>query len=468
MTAVGSSASARPRDANRFDLVSGPVAGRLLALALPTLGASLLQSVQGTVNGLWIGRLLGEAAFSASYNVNLIIYFMSSAIFGFGVAATVLAGQALGRGSLDEARRALGGVIGLFVLLGAASAILVAALTPELLRVLGTPAAAQALASRYLQARLLATPAAFLILLMMMGMRGAGNAVMPLVISIWLVAGDAMLNPVFICGFGPVPAFGIAGSGLATVVSTYTGLAALVILIYATDAPLRLRGRELGYLFPRPALVRYFLFKGLPICLQTTAVAATWVVIANLVNARGAVISAAFAVAAQVWTYVQMPGTAVGAAVSAIAAQNIGVGRWDRVEEIVRIGLIASFIITGALAALAMIFGHAEAEVFLGQNSPGIAAAAHIINVTTWGLVLASASAVFAGALRANGAVVVPLLFNLLSLYPLRIGLAFADQTPLGVEALWWSFPISFAAMLAMIGAYYPTSRWRRTRLNPA
>ncbi len=59
----------------------------------------------------------------------------------------------------------------------------------------------------------------------------------------------------------------------------------------------------------------------------------------GLVNSHGVDTAAAFGVAMQLWTYVQMPAMALGAAVSAMVAQNIGAGMWDRVGAITRSGI---------------------------------------------------------------------------------------------------------------------------------
>ena len=67
--------------------------------------------------------------------------------------------------------------------------------------------------------------------------------------------------------------------------------------------------------------------------------------------------TAAFGVALQLWTYVQMPAMALGAAVSAMVAQNIGAGLWDRVGRITRVGIVQSLLITGGLIVLMMIGG---------------------------------------------------------------------------------------------------------------
>ena len=94
------------------DLTQGPIAKTLLAFALPTLISSILQSLNGTVNAIWVGRFLGENALAATSNANMIMFLLMSFVFGFGMAATVLIGQAFGRKDVDGARRVIGTAIG--------------------------------------------------------------------------------------------------------------------------------------------------------------------------------------------------------------------------------------------------------------------------------------------------------------------------------------------------------------------
>ena len=56
------------------DLTAGPVMKTLLVFAVPTLGSNLLQSLNGTVNSIWVGRLLGEAALAATANANIVMF----------------------------------------------------------------------------------------------------------------------------------------------------------------------------------------------------------------------------------------------------------------------------------------------------------------------------------------------------------------------------------------------------------
>jgi len=103
-----------------------------------------------------------------------------------------------------------------------------AAKYPALLKLLATPAGAAPLALSYLRVIFVAMPAILILVLLMMGMRGAGDAMTPLWAMLVAVILDSGLNPVFILGLGPAPKLGIAGSATATLIANYTALVGLV------------------------------------------------------------------------------------------------------------------------------------------------------------------------------------------------------------------------------------------------
>ena len=109
-------ADAGTRRSGRGDLTRGPISSTLLRFALPTLASSILQSLNGTVNAIWVGRFLGEGALAATSNANMVMFLLSAFVFGFGMASTILIGQAWGRRDVDEARRVFGTASGSFAL----------------------------------------------------------------------------------------------------------------------------------------------------------------------------------------------------------------------------------------------------------------------------------------------------------------------------------------------------------------
>jgi Na+-driven multidrug efflux pump len=64
------------------------------------------------------------------------------------------------------------------------------------------------------------------------------------------------------------------------------------------------------------------------------------------VNRFGVDTTAAFGAALQIWNYIQMPAFAVGMGMSAMTAQNVGAGKWDRVTHIARVGVLYSVLLT--------------------------------------------------------------------------------------------------------------------------
>src|SRR5947208_16342853 len=101
----------------RGDLTQGAIGKTLLAFALPTLASSILQSLNGTINAIWVGRLIGEGALAATSNANMVMFLLSAFVFGFGMASTILIGQYWGRRDVDEARRIFGSAAGAFAVI---------------------------------------------------------------------------------------------------------------------------------------------------------------------------------------------------------------------------------------------------------------------------------------------------------------------------------------------------------------
>ena len=447
------------------DLTTGPIGKTLLAFALPTLGSSVLQSLNGSINAIWIGQFLGERALAATTNANIIMFLMIAAVFGFGMAATILIGQNMGRRDVEAVRRVLGTALGLFAIISVLTVVVGWFAAPAILTALSTPAEVYPLALAYLRVIFVAMPAGFLTVLLTMALRGTGDSLTPLKFMALGAVVDVALNPLLIRGVGPVPALGIQGAALATLIANGVSLGALLWYIYARDLPIRLRGAELGYLRPDATLLKAIVTKGLPMGLQMLVVSTSALAMIGLVNRNGTSTTAAYGAANQLWTYVQMPAMAVGAAVSAMAAQNIGAGRWDRVDRITRDGLLMNLGLTGALIVVLTLLDRHVLWLFLGQDAASIDIAVRINLLAGWSFVLFGVSMVLSATVRANGAVVGPLLILAIAMFPVRFGMAYALEPSWGADAIWWSFPAgSFASMVLTI-AYYRLGNWRVSKL---
>ncbi|WP_165322398.1 MATE family efflux transporter [Rhizorhabdus phycosphaerae] len=447
------------------DLTQGPIGKTLLLFTIPTLAGNVLQSLNASINTIWIGRFLGEKALAATANATNIIFLIFSALFGFAMAAMILIGQHVGRRDVDSARRVFGAAAGLLLGISFVMVAVGVGFTDRLLHLLGTPADAAPLASAYLKMMMLGLPFSALVVLLMMSLRGVGDAMTPLWFMIAGTIIDAGLNPLLIVGIGPFPALGIEGSAIATLIANGVSLTGMLAVVYWRDLPVRLRGAEFRYLLPQWALLRLILSKGVMMGLQMFVLTATGLVMIGLVNHAGVIATAAYGVAVQLWNYVQMPALAVGSAVSAMAAQNIGAGRWDRVGAITRSGLLYNFLLTGVLVLLLTLFDRPVLGLFLGAESPAIPIAREIQLIAGWSFLFSGMTMVFFATVRANGVVMAPLIIMIVGLVICRLGFAVLAQRWLGFDALWWAFPASSLVVALLSWAYYARGGWRKRSL---
>ncbi|MBW8783293.1 MAG: MATE family efflux transporter, partial [Novosphingobium sp.] len=310
----------------RGDLTQGPILRTLLTFSIPTLISNLLQTLNGTINSIWVGRLIGESALAATANANIVMFLLFAAVFGFGMATTVKVGQYFGARDVDAARRTFGTGTGFCGLMAIAAGLLGWFFSPHLLQLLGTPEASRAEALAYLRVTFVSMPFGTMSMMIAMGLRGAGDSTTPLRSMIITVLLDVCFNPLLIRGFGPIPALGIAGSALSTALANVVGVSFMIWRVYGHDLPLRLRGHELGYLWPSGRDLGYVIGKGLPMGAQMLVMSAAGLIMIGLVNHEGMIAAAAYGASLQLWNYLQMPAFAIGSAVSAMVAQNIGAG----------------------------------------------------------------------------------------------------------------------------------------------
>jgi putative MATE family efflux protein len=436
-----------------------------LLFSLPILGSSVLQSLNASINAIWIGRLIGANGLSASANANSLMFFLMSLGLGLGMAATILVGQGLGARDMVQVKRSVGTTLVFFTLLSLVIGTAGFIAAPRLLMAMGTPPDVLGLAAAYLKVIFLALPAIYLYTFVMMALRGAGDSTTPFIFLAISAAFDVGLNPVLILGFGPVPALGIAGSALATLISQWIGLGAVVIWLYRSHHFLRLTRAEFHYLRLDGEILRALVAKGLPMGLQMIVMSSSMLVMISLVNRYGATTVAAYGACFQLWNYIQMPAMAVGMAVSSMAAQNVGARLWDRVSRIAGIGVFFNVLLTGVLVLLVTAIDRDAFAIFLGSDSPAVDIARHIHSVASWSFILFGVAFVLSSVVRATGAVVPPLIFLFVAMWLVRLPFAWLMSARLGADAIWWSFPIGSATSMLMLLVYYRLGTWKKAHM---
>jgi putative MATE family efflux protein len=450
----------RPRS-----LTEGSISRGLFQFALPILFSNVLQSLNGSVNSIWVGRYLGEAALTATSNANTVMFLLIGAAFGIAMAATVLVGQCIGAKDMREAKRVVGTSATFFFLISVVMAIAGWIGCEPLLTAMRTPPDSLQLAVAYMRVIFLALPFLYMYAFVMSVLRGAGDSKTPFYFMMLSVGIDIALNPVFIFGVGPIPRFGIAGSAMATLMAQGISLVALIRYLYKRKHILCLHADEVKMLRLDGVIVGTLLKKGVPMGAQMLVVSLSSVLMVTLVNRYGVDTASAFGAAMQIWNYIMMPAFAVGMGVSAMAAQNVGAQKWDRVNATARVGVLFSVVLTGSIVILIEILDKHAMGLFLPPAADALQVASHMNRIVTWSFIFFGFSMVLFGVVRATGAVMMPLAILTFTLLLIRFPVAAIMQSKYGADAVWWSFPASSAVSAVLAVLYYKFGGWRKARM---
>lgn len=453
---------------SKLSLTEGSIPRTLLAFSMPILLGNVLQSVNGSVNAIWVGRYLGAAAFTAAGNANVVMFLLFGVIFGLSMATTIMVGQCIGAKNMAEAKRVVGTSAVFFLGASLLLSLLGVAATRPLLAALSTPPDAVAPALAYMRIIFLALPFMGGLFFVMAVLRGAGDSRTPFKYLALAVLLDIVLNPLLIFGVGPLPRLGIAGSATATLIAQGVSLLALILHLYRIRHVLCIHRDELRLLRVDWSLVRVLVSKGIPMGLQLFVVSSSMVALTKLVNHFGSDESAAFNAALQLWNYVQMPALAIAAAVSSMAAQNVGAGRWDRVNRVALTGVAFNLLSGGALIVLIYTFNRSALGLFLPSDGVSIHIAEHLNLIVLWSFALFGISIVLFGVVRATGAVIAPLVMLMISLWGIRVTFAYSMVDRWQADAIWWSFPLAALVSVLLSSSYYRFGGWRRARMGVA
>ena len=126
-----------------------------------------------------------------------------------------------------------------------------------------------------------------------------------------------------------------------------------------------------------------------------------------------------------------------------------------------RRGCTMSFVIACTATGLVYALGDLPLRLFIPEGGEVMAKAWQINLIALWGWIALSASMGLFAVVRANGAMLAPMLIFAVSMWAFRVPFARVLQPVLGEAAIWWSFPFGSVCAAAMALAYYRWGGWR-------
>ena len=344
-------------------LLHGPIVATLLLLAWPNVLVMTAQASTGLIE-TWFVSHLGTDALAGMALVFpgfMMMSMMSGGAIGGGISSAVA--RALGSGRRDDADALVLHAILINLVFGALCSALFLLFGRPLYAAMGGEAGSLDAAMTYSNVVFAGVVLVWLMNGLASVIRGTGNMLVPaLAICVGVVL-LVPLSPALIFGFGPIPAFGIAGGGIAVLVTT--GLMTAVLAAYI------LSGRSLVRL--RLAPLRWSMFAdilsvgmaGLVNTLQTTLTVALTTALVGRSGGPDAV--AGYGTGARL-EYLLIPLVfGLGAPMVAMVGTNIGAGQKARALRIALTGAAVAFAITETIGVAAAIWPRAWLELF-GAN----------------------------------------------------------------------------------------------------
>ncbi len=331
-------------------VVDGPVLSTMIKLATPTVLVLVAQSLVGVAETWYVSFLGSDALAGASlvFPIVMLMTMMSNGGLGSGVASALA--RALGAGRREDANALVWHAV---VIAGGAGLLFTALawwLGPPLYRALGGSGGALDAAVSYSQILFAGSIPIWIVNLLAAALRGAGNVKLPAKVTLVGSAIVVAVSPALIFGLGPIPAMGIAGAGLATVLF-YVGAAAYLLRrLSASGLSVRLTRSSL-----RAPLLRDVLRVGLPTAMSTVQPSLTVIVLTGTVGLFGTQAIAGYGMASRL-DYLLVPVLfGISSAVLTMVGMNVGAKSFERARRVAWTGAALGFAVAGSVGLVVAV-----------------------------------------------------------------------------------------------------------------
>ena len=201
-------------------IFEGSVLRSIFKISVPVILANALQSVYQLTDTFWVGRLGAEAVAAVSLSFP-ILFFLTSFAMGLAMAGSILIAQYYGRQDKEMISLTAGQTLSLTIIISVILSAIGFPLSGYLLSFLTQDANVLIPATQYLQISFIAIIAMFIYNIFQSALRGVGEVKLPMFIILVAVVLNFFLDPLFMFGYGFIPAMGVPGVALATLITEY-------------------------------------------------------------------------------------------------------------------------------------------------------------------------------------------------------------------------------------------------------
>jgi len=434
-------------------------------LAIPVVLTNILQAGYQLVNAFFLGHAGRDAvaAVAASGPLFSVLIALGG---GLSTAGAVFIAQYAGARRTDMVDHVAAQTLLMVGAVAAGFATLGLIANGAILRLLGLAPEIAALAHSYLAISYLGMVPMFGFMTAQVMLQSLGDARFPLKVMIASVILNGTLDPILIFGWGPVPALGVPGAAIATVTAQCMTCTLGITRLIGGKSGVRLRLRHFR---PDPAHIRRAIGLGLPASIEQATRTFGSIILMGLAARFGTTALAVYGLGTRIMVFFFVPMLGLSVATAAVIGQNIGAGRMDRAEAAARGTALVSFLFMTALGLMLIPLGPSIAYSMAPEEPALIDGTAHFIAIFAPFLGFFAVPQVLNGAFRGAGSTGQAMGISLTMQWGMQLpsGLILALATPLGIEGVFWSFPVANAAATVLAIGWFVWGPWRRTLIDP-
>jgi putative MATE family efflux protein len=351
------------------NLTTGSVLKTIIYFALPYLLSYFLQTLYGMADLYITGQFNGVDSITAVSNGSQVMHMLTVIIVGLAMGTTVIIGKAIGGNKLDNAGRAIGNTITLFMGIAIVMTIVFLIAAKPIVLLIGVPQEAVAGTVRYLIICFIGIPFITAYNIISSIFRGLGDSKSPMYFIGISCVTNITLDYVFIglCDLGP------SGAALGTVLSQTFSVIVAFISIRKRKTGIKLVKEDF---IPDRKVLGEILKVGIPVAVQDGCIQVAFIIITVIANHRGLDDAAAVGIVEKMISAIFIIPSSMLATVSALSAQNIGAGKYDRAAKTLKYatmitsvyGVFMAVIMQVLAALLLALFTKDAAVVVLGTQ----------------------------------------------------------------------------------------------------
>lgn len=351
------------------NLTTGSVLKTIIYFALPYLLSYFLQTLYGMADLYITGQFNGVDSITAVSNGSQVMHMITVIIVGLAMGTTVIIGKAIGGNKLDNAGRAIGNTITLFMGIAIVMTIVFLIAAKLIVLLIGVPQEAVAGTVRYLIICFIGIPFITAYNIISSIFRGLGDSKSPMYFIGISCVTNITLDYVFIglCDLGP------SGAALGTVLSQTFSVIVAFISIRKRKTGIKLVKEDF---IPDRKVLGEILKVGIPVAVQDGCIQVAFIIITVIANHRGLDDAAAVGIVEKMISAIFIIPSSMLATVSALSAQNIGAGKYDRAAKTLKYatmitsvyGIFMTVIMQVLAAPLLALFTKDAAVVVLGTQ----------------------------------------------------------------------------------------------------